>query len=175
MRRFLAALLAALSMLQFAAPVRADTKPPKGWRFPVESDYKGEWQENRARVPVPFHVLADFDGDRVPDDAWILIRASGKGWGLFVFLNGRRGRARAVQLENHPGADDSQDFGIALARPGDYKTACGKGYTGTCEPGVPEVLRLKRPGIDSFYWEKTNSIYYWDGRTRRFKHVLISD
>jgi hypothetical protein len=175
MKRLLAALLVALSITAPAAPAQAAERPPKGWRFPVESDYKGGWQEHRASVPVPFHVRADFDGDRVADDAWILIRTNGKGWGLFVFLNGRRGRAGLVRLENHPGADDSQDFGIALAPRGDHKTACGKGYIGTCEPGVPKVLRLKRPGIDAFYWEKTNSIYYWHERTRRFKQVLISD
>ena len=175
MRRVLAALLVALSITLLAASARAAERPPKGWRFPVESDYKGGWQEHRASVPVPFHVHADFDGDRVADDTWILIRTRGKGWGLFVFLNRRHGRARLIQLEDHPGTDDSQDFGIALARPGDYKTACGKGYIGTCEPGVPKVLRLKRPGIDAFYWEKANSIYYWDARTRRFKEVLISD
>src|SRR5215212_4484065 len=152
MGRVLAALLVALSITPPAATARAAGTPPKGWRFPAESDYKGGWQEHRASVPVPFHAHADFDGDRVADDAWILFRTRGKGWGVFVFLNGRRGRAGLIQLENHPGADDPQDFGIALAPPGDYKTACGKGYIGACEPGVPEVLRLKRPGIDSFAW-----------------------
>lgn len=175
MRRVLAALLVALTITSPAASARVAGTPPKGWRFPVESDYKGGRQEHRASVPIPFHVHADFDGDRVADDAWILFRTREKGWGLFVFLNRRRGRAKFIQLENHPGADNPQDFGIALAPPGNHKTACGKGYIGTCEPGVPKVLRLKRPGIDAIYDGKANSIYYWDTRTRRFKNVLISD
>ena len=40
---------------------------------------------------------------------------------------------------------------------------------------MPKVLRLKRPGIYSFYYEVTNTIYYWDKSARRFRNVLISD
>lgn len=146
---------------------------PAGWRFPTEADYSGDWQEFRHVTPVPFHVRGDFDGNGVTDDAWLLMRTKVRGWGLFVFLRRRGGRARVVKLEAYP--NNAQEVGISLARPGNIKTACGKGYIGACEPGVPEVLRLRRPGVNLFHHEKSNTVHYWDERARRFKSVYTSD
>jgi hypothetical protein len=161
-------------VLSLAPTTLAGQRPPKGWRFPIESDYVGEWKDFRERLPVPFHVKADFTGDKIADDAWILIRSDNKGWGLFVFLGRRSGKAKIVQLDNHPEDSSPQKMGIALARPGDHKTACGKGYY-ECKRSEPEMLRLKNPGIEYFYHEVSSSIFYWSKSANRFKQVLISD
>jgi len=153
-------------VLALAPQARGAQSAPAGWRFPTEADYSGNWQEFRRDVPVPFHVRADFDGNGLTDDAWLLLRTRGEGWGLFVFLKRRGGRARVSRLE--AGSHGAQEVGVSLARPGEIKTACGKGYIGTCEPGVPKVLRLRRPGVNFFHYGKTSTIHYWDARARRF-------
>ncbi len=40
-------------------------------------------------------------------------------------------------------------MGVDVAKPGEYKTACGKGYF-ACAEGEPAILRLNRPAIDYF-------------------------
>jgi hypothetical protein len=51
---------------------------------------------------------------------------------------------------------DFDRFGIDLVKPGEYKTACGKGYGDyACAHGEPDVLKLHKPAIDLFYTESS--------------------
>lgn len=100
---------------------------PSGYRFPSEADYSGDWKESRATVPMPFVVRADFDDDGTLDEAWLLPMSSGTGWGLFAALGAAKGPRRFVRLEEDR-KTEVQGFGITLVKPGQYKTACGKGY-----------------------------------------------
>ena len=170
MRTFVAALM----LLSGPALSFAEEPPIDGWRYPAESDYIDDWKEFRKEVPVPFHVQADFNGDGLIDDAWILIRTKGKGWGLFVFMGQPSNSKKIIQLDDNPNNDYPQRMGIALAKPDKYKTACGKGYF-ECEKGEPAVLDLKQPGIDYFVYESANSFFYWEKKTNSFKRIWISD
>ena len=53
----------------------------------------------------------------IVDDAWILIRDGGSGFGLFVFLGRREGRPGVVEVFSH---DECcvQSYALALLRPG---------------------------------------------------------
>ncbi|HET9387217.1 MAG TPA: hypothetical protein VFO67_18930 [Gemmatimonadales bacterium] len=90
------------------------------WRYPQESDYVDDWQEFRAKIPAPFHVTADFNGDGIKDDVWLMIRRDGNGWGLFAFLNGRSGQSRIIRLET--GEGKVQRFGLVVTKPGTIRT-----------------------------------------------------
>ena len=74
--------------------------------------------------------------------------------------------------EKYPHVDLS--MGISKVSPGEYETACGKGYF-ECGPDEPEVLVLKLPGIDYFRFASANSFFYWDNASKSFKRIWISD
>ena len=63
---------------------------------------------------------------------------------------------------------------VAVSPPGDYVTACAKGYW-KCEPGEAEVVHLDLPGINYYQFEGTNSIFWWDAKAKLFKRTWISD
>ncbi|MBI5696618.1 MAG: hypothetical protein HZC51_12960 [Nitrospirae bacterium] len=154
--------------------VDAKVTPPPGWRMPGEADYKGGWAEYRDETPVPFHVQADFNGDGLSDEAWLLISTQGKGWGLFVFFDKAIGGTEIVELYNEPGLNSPQNMGITFVETGKYKTACGKGYW-DCKEGEPAEIELKNPAINFFNYEGANSFFYWDDKSQSFKEIAVSD
>lgn len=153
--------------------VLAQQAPPPGWRFPEEADYTGSWQAYRTVIPEPFHAQADFNGDGLPDDAWILFSSLGKGSGLFVFLAQQEGYPKVITLDKNPGLNKPQNMGIKIVQPGDYKTACGKGYF-KCGPNQPAVLHLALPAINYFVFEGANSFFWWDTPSASFKRIWMS-
>lgn len=147
---------------------------PSGYRFPGEADYSGDWRESRGAGRAPFVVRADFNSDGAPDEAWLLPASrSGTGWGLFAALGSAKGPRRFVRLEQGD-RTKVQGFGISLVKPGQYKTACGKGYW-ACERDEPAVLVLKSPAFEFFAFESASSIFWWDPRAGAFRRTWISD
>jgi len=89
-----------------------------------------------------------------------------------------------VELSSKPGQkiklDEFDDkawitvMGVTIAKPGKYKTACGKGYF-ECEKGEPAELNLKLPAIDYFKEGSANSFFIWDKKAKQFKRIWMSD
>lgn len=148
--------------------------PPKGWRFPTKADEKGDWVVLAKPGQPAYHARADFNGDGIPDDAYIAIAANGKGWGLFVNLNAKKGKPRIVKLDEDAGDTKPQRMGVSVVDPGTYKTACGKGYW-DCKGDEPEELSLKTPAIDYILFESANSFFWWDSRVGKFTRTWMSD
>jgi hypothetical protein len=147
---------------------------PEGYRYPTDADRSGDWETFQSEIPKPFYAEADFNGDGLPDEAWILLRESGKGWGLFVFLGQRDGEPVVHKLEEDRGGSPAQRFGLDVVEPGRYETACGKGYW-DCEPNEPEELSLVLPGLDFFAFESANSFFWWNVKSSAFKRTWMSD
>ena len=147
---------------------------PQGYRYPTEADRSGDWETFAAEAPTPFRAEADFNGDGLPDQAWILLHESGKGWGLFVFLKQKDGGSVVVKLEEDSGDTAAQRFGLDVVEPGEYDTACGKGYW-DCEPDEPEKLRLVLPALDFFAFESANSYFWWSVTSKTFVRTWMSD
>jgi hypothetical protein len=156
-----------------ALATQTSTRAPTGYRFPVETDYSGDWKEFRAKLPTPFVVRADFNGDGLIDEAWLLPATSGQGWGLFAVLGSSNGTHRFIRLEQDR-ESAIQRFGLSLVEPGQYETACGKGYW-DCKRDEPEVLELKSPAFELAMFESASSIFWWDRRSGRFRRTWISD
>ncbi len=156
--------------------VEASDIPMKGWRYPNETDMTGDWKAFQDKIPKPYHVKADFNGDGLMDEAWILIKTEGKGWGLFIFLSKSNGGLEIIKLDEEKGDMPPQRMGIVLVSPSDkkYKTACGKGYW-ECKPGEPEELQISLSSIDYFMYGSANSIYMWDTNKKSFKRIWMSD
>jgi len=146
-------------------------EPPAGWRRPSLAETAAKW---RQKSPTRFFtVRGDFDGDGKPDIAELLVNPSRSQFALFVKL----ASADTWQLLDKPYDLKSLGrFGIEVVKPGKYETACGKGYGDwACANGEPDWLRLAHPGIDFFYTESSDSIYYWDTQSKKFRQVVMSD
>jgi len=139
--------------------------PPKGWRFPTQADYKEDWVAFRDKLPVPFHVRGDFNGDQTTDDAWMLLRKDNRGWGLFVFLAQPGGPHQVIKVEENDMDLSPQSMGIELIKPGKYETFSDE----------PSTLELKYDAINYIAFEKGSSIVYWDEETQQFENVGTSD
>ncbi len=150
---------------------------PEGWRYPSPSELSAEPARNDS--PTKYSkAVADFNGDGIVDEAYLLKSTKFSGEGLFVRLSDKRIGFKWVELDiidwgkEYPKVDLS--MGIDIAKHGKYKTACGKGYF-ECNEGEPEVLNLKQPAINYFRFESANSFFVWDNKTRRFNRIWMSD
>ena len=150
---------------------------PEGWRYPTTEELSDE--PLRKDSPTKYiKVVADFNGDGINDEAYLVKSTKFSGEGLLVRLSDKQKGFRWLVLattdwgKEYPKVNLS--MGINIVEPGQYKTACGKGYY-ECKKGEPEVLKLKLPAIDYFKFESANSFFFWDDKTNSFKRIWISD
>jgi hypothetical protein len=137
------------------------------YRVPEARDRSGEW----ASSPTAYVARADFTGDGAEDVALILVRRKGPGFALVVLLDARGAAPFVEVLERRKWP--AQGFGVAVAKPGRYTTAAGKGYN--TPAGDPPEIVLEHPAIDRFHFESWNAFWFWDGRARRFRYIQMSD
>jgi hypothetical protein len=146
---------------------------PPGWRPAEKSDYSDEDLKFVDNI-VPNHLTADFNGDGIKDEAWILLHKTKNKYGLFVFMGRKGGGRKMFKLAEYPKRTEKIYMGIIFLEPGTYKTACGKGYW-DCAPEEPEILLLQKPGIDLFQFESADSVFYWNPKNNKFKRIWLSD
>jgi hypothetical protein len=65
-------------------------------------------------------------------------------------------------------------MGVSVITPGQYKTACGKGYW-DCKGDETPLIILKYPAIDYFMFESANAFFYLDDTVCKFKRIWIRD
>ena len=162
--------ICALALLVAHVPARAVTVP-SGWRLPSAADRTGEWRGAGA----PFHIRGDFNGDGIPDEAWILFRKGSDSWAVFAFLGTAAGPPRSIKLaEEH--AAPAQRFVLETIRPSEivFRTACGKGRF-ECAKGEPLTIRFPLPSISFCQRESSCSVYVWQLKEARFQQIRMSD
>jgi hypothetical protein len=165
----------AFVILALTPLAHAQSKPqfPAGWKPATKSDYSDENLSFRKNQ-VPNHIEGDFNDDGIKDQAWILINTSQKTFGVFVFLGAENGSYKMIMLDEHKRETEKLFMGISLLEPGQYKTACGKGYW-ECKEDETEILTLRNPGINYFAFESANSVFYWNSRKSEFTRIWMSD
>ena len=119
-------------------------------------------------------VKGDFNGDGVVDEAKLLMRQDGTGFGLFAFVSQQGNLFKIYQLDEIKNNKFIKITGIKNVTNGSYKTACGKGYWDCRKDEHPEII-IKNDSIDYFKIEGANSFFYWDGNANDFKRIWISD
>ena len=150
---------------------------PEGWRYPTTAELSDE--PGRKDTPTKYiKVVADFNGDGIDDEAYLVKSTKFSGEGLLVRVSDKQKGYMWLTLatidwgKKYPNVNLS--MGIDIVKSGEYNTACGKGYY-ECEKGEPKVLKLKRPAINYFKFESANSFFFWDDKTAKFKSIGISD
>jgi len=161
----LRAIFLILPLLIFASSALAEQHPPAGWRYPNKKDMTGDWLAHKKKLKEPYHIKADFDGDGLTDDAWILLKRDGSGWGLYAFIKRKKAPIEVFPLADSPieqDVSDPQAYSISIAKPGRYQTADGP-------------VDLVRPGIDFFRYGGVEWVYYWSSPAGSFKAAAISE
>jgi hypothetical protein len=147
----------------------------RGYRLPGAHDIRDDWAEYGNYVLNPPHrVSADFNGDGMPDHAFILVSQRGYGVRLAALVSSEAGY-RAIKLQDFDAGNaySQHRYLVQVVPPGRYQTARGKGYEAPAED--PDELVLEHPALDFIYTESANSYYCWDTKSRAFREILISE
>jgi hypothetical protein len=143
------------------------------WHAPTE-DELGNHAEWRKDDPNHYLLIkADFDGDNEEDTARLVVHDKENKMGILVTLSSLAKTGPLLIAANND-KRAIQTIGIKVAKPGEYKTACGKGYY-DCKKDEPEQIRFDRPGIDFFKYESANMYFLWNGDSKSFYEIYISD
>ncbi|MFB2863414.1 hypothetical protein [Aeromonas sp. MdU4] len=149
---------------------------PEGWRMPTAQELADEPLRNES--PTKYSTAeGDFNGDGKTDYAFLLKSTKFSGEGLWVKLSTANGDEWIVLEQTDWGKEYPNvnlAMGIDLADKGRYTTLCGKGYW-TCEKGEPETLTLENPSIHYFKFASSDSVFFWNKKSKKFDRVWLSD
>ncbi len=141
-----------------------------GWRLPSAWELGQEWRAASAHRYAA--VAGDFDGDGQLDHARLMLGLDGHKGALVVQFGGTP--TRSIVLDEVDDANWLDVMGIDLVTPGQFQTACGKGYW-ECASGEPEMLVVTLPAISYFAHESAESYFVFDRKKRAFRRVWMSD
>ncbi len=169
-------ILVTTTLAMFTASVSAQETLPNGWRLPTPGEVDvvpmRNWDESKF-----LKVEGDFNSDGISDIAQLVKSDVFEGEGFAVLLSSESGHQWQIvdSFEyKYTSTKPMLKMGLSLVKPGEYRTACGKGYW-ECNKGEPEVLELKSIGLAYFLFESASSIWFWDQKTEHFVQVWISD
>jgi hypothetical protein len=176
--RLLLLILCFLIALSSAAGEGETRKPPDGWRYPTEKELA---DQERSKSPTKLaRAFADFNGDGVPDEAFLFKSTKFSGQGLLVWLSDNKGGFRWVTLDvidwgpKYPNVDLA--MGLEVLAPGTYQYLCievGKDCVGNTEPR--SKITITNPSILYYRFESAASLFYWDYDKKQFIRVWLSD
>jgi hypothetical protein len=143
------------------------------WRDATDADL-GSSSDRKWREETPSRFLSatgDFNGDGIPDLARLKVSRKGTGYALVVELSQKPGVFETIKLAEFPMADFPAT-GIKRVPPGDYPTACAKGYD--CADDEPKYVHPKHDAIDFFKRDSANRYYYWSDSKQAFVEVRMN-
>src|ERR1039457_2058485 len=159
-------------LMSSAAAAQKDLLRLQPWRPPTAAEL-GAPQEQKWREDDPGRYLVvtgDFDGDGKPDEARLVVRGDGKAFALFVKLGARD---TVLKLDEYPDIKMLPFIGIKRVAPGEYPTACARGYD--CAEDEPRYIHVNHDAIDFFKVESAATYYYWNDTRHAFARAGISD
>lgn len=140
------------------------------WRYPNGDDIIGDWEIFRENGNEVYTTAGDFNGDGVPDEAWILIKKDNSEWGLFVFLHAEIGPPKIIELDRIKTTDMiPQGMDVWMTPPGFYLSSCARGIGSGCEPGERRSIDLKYPAVAFFRFESHGVYFFWNEETNGFE------
>ena len=143
---------------------------PSGWKMTSQDQYSKEDIKWFKGAP-PNKVTSDFNGDEIPDTAWLLTNSQKTKFGLFVSLGRNKKEYEIIKLLEGP-INGNIYVGISNLPSGKHKTACGKGYW-ECAVNEPPILNTTYSGIVFYKFESASSVFIWE--QSKFKRVWLSD
>lgn len=159
------------SVVALLFPLVVAAQDISGWRTPTQTNLSAASAWRKEDPELYLTLNADFDGDGKTDTANLLINDKENRIGLFVTMASMKNPPVLLEATD---IKEIRNMGIKTVKPGQYKTACGKGYW-KCKKDEPEILKLKQPAIDFFTYEGANSYFVWDKKDKAFKKIWMSD
>jgi hypothetical protein len=154
-------------------PATSSVKPEVAdWRLPLQTEIAEalDWRKDNPQSYL--RAAGDFDGDGRSDTAELVVSEQHNAVAIRVRLSSLP--SEPLVIAEDEGSHTVVGLGIDLVGPGDYKTACGKGYF-ECGPSDPEVLHLSCNAIDFFRFESANSFLIWQPEAKEFMRIWMSD
>ena len=174
----LAALLLVPTILPAAQPAL-----PEGWRFATPDELSDD-SEYRNASPTQFvRAVADFNGDDIPDWAYLVKSTRFSGEGLVLSLSCGPGCSRWITLDSINWGPDYPSVGLSMGidiiPPGTYEYICVEAQNDCVPPeregrGRPTIT-IHNPGLTYFKLESASSFFYWDPDRAIFIRVWSSD
>lgn len=144
---------------------------PSGWRLPTKLELSDEWRKKDKDKFAS--IIGDFDGDKIPDEAKILISNDNKKMGIFIWW-GKDKSGKATEVFSASDMSQIHSMGIEKFTPGSYQTACGKGYF-DCKKGESKNMKIDHDSINYFQTESANSVFSFDKSKKVFERTWLSD
>ncbi len=149
------------------APVATD------WIQLSEDSSDDNWRKNDPQKY--FLISSDFDGDGKNDICKVMYSKKENAFGVFAFMGNKKTFClfnTRTDIENY-----MKWWGITSEDPGEYLTACGKGYW-DCDEKIGEtpLIKLNTSGIEFFHYEAGGTqLYYWNKERARFDVATMDD
>jgi hypothetical protein len=169
----------ALALFLMGASASWAQSLPPGWRLPTEKEM-AELARNDSASRFA-KAVADFNGDGIRDEAFVLKSTRFSGEALWVRLSSADKQFNWIKLdetnwgEKYPNVDLS--MGIDVQPPGTYPYGCFKDAK-DCNFGPDSErpkLKLRDPSLMYFKMESAASLYFWSKTHKKFMRVWLSD
>jgi hypothetical protein len=162
-----------MGVLTLIIPFALLAQDSSEWRLPTKADLGDNFEWRKENLELYLIAIADFNDDGKEDVVRLLVNDKENQLGLFVTLTSQKD-ASPMLLETIKKKKSILGLGVKVAKPGRYKTACGKGYW-PCGKDEPAVIEIKHSAIDLFQSEGANSYFIWNDKTKKMKRIWMSD
>jgi len=139
----------------------------KEWRFPTENELTKNWKWTKKEIEENLKVIGDFDGDRINDEAQLMVKKDHSAMGLLVVFSPKTDMEYWMLLDfGKP--NTLKTYRISLKKPSVYQVSCQiKEPCLFCENKEPckngeRSISIKTSTIvvndkDAFIWNKKRS------------------
>ncbi len=97
---------------------------PREWRFPTENELIKNWKWTKQETQKNLKVIGDFDGDRVVDEARLMIKKDFSAMGLLVVFSPNSDMEYWMLLAIEK-PKFLKEYRISSKKPGTYQVSCG--------------------------------------------------
>jgi hypothetical protein len=140
---------------------------PKEWRLPTEDELVKNWKWTQKEIIENLKIVGDFDGDRVNDEAQLMVKKDHSAMGLLVVFS-PNSPMEYWMLLNIGKPKTLKTYRISLNKPSVYQVSCQiKEPCLFCENKEPckegeRSISIKTSTIivndkDAFIWNKNQS------------------
>ncbi len=168
-------------ILVFVAPFKAIALDlPAGWRYPTEKELDDRYRKESKDKYVK--TKADYNGDSLIDEVYILVSTTFKGDGLHVYLSTPNGyKWIPLDVDNWDKLYPNNTYtyygpamGVGTLSPENTKKYIER-KTFDFGNEKPKAIDYRNPSIDYFKFGSAASIFYWSLSESKFKRFWYSD
>lgn len=139
------------------------------FHLPVGDDIRSDWAVyGDPDTLFPFFCKGSFTGRNRREYALFLKARSGHGYKVVALVRSGSGGLSSVDLLE--GQDEPYTMFVRTIPPGRYRPGMS-----ARELGSPDKVRVRHDGINLGTFESADCIFFWDGSTRSFRQVWMSD